>query len=279
MMMDKDSSTQPLLPTHDEVCAKIIKVVFTDDRISPISLNITKISPVSKVTIIWLRKMIRELKPSETKDHALRFLKSGTIISASAFNEQIISYINSTNADAFFIHCMIGVDELSSEEVLHEEQNDDSGRLNNVNNGTETMGAIGFDRLRSIGFSDEEIELLRSQFRSTYGDVLQNNDVDEGNDVDGSGGESDRTSRRNIRELEEQWMENGAGDNDERFNSVPIANFKHNKDLLVGLCVGFCFGIFAIILWKIDGLFNKRQRYCLVAGMIINIMFCLVRGF
>ncbi|CAI5211055.1 ANL_HP_G0161870.mRNA.1.CDS.1 [Saccharomyces cerevisiae] len=34
---------------------------------------------------------------------------------------------------------------------------------------------------------------------------------------------------------------NGAGGgNEDRFNSVPIANIKHNKDLLLGIC-GFFF--------------------------------------
>lgn len=73
---------------------------------------------------------------------------------------------------------------------------------------------------------------------------------------------------------------NGAGGgNEDRFNSVPIANIKHNKDLLLGICVGFFFGVFGILLMKFDGLFNRRQKMAIFAGVIVNVMFCLVRGF
>ena len=89
---------------------------------------------------------------------------------------------------------------------------------------------------------------------------------------------------RDIRQLEEQWMESdvnreGGTIQDTQFNSVPIANYKHNRDLLIGICIGFCLGVFGLLLMRMNGLFNKRQKMSVFAGIIVNIMFNLVRGF
>ena len=269
--------------------------------------------------------MIRNSRELETEGRTLRFILKGRLANATDFATEIRRFLGSSASngnggitDTLNLHCVIGVDKVggSGEDadqrermILAEEQKDDEGRrhLGSVDGDSgETMGAIGFDRLRSVGFTDEEIALLRAQFRATYGDLesrrraneldeLDNRDEVEGDNEDnfefgegsadtarlggsntsGAGGRPEETD---IRELEEQWMENGVGDNDERFNSVPIANYQHNKDLLIGITVGFCFGIFSIILMKFDGLFNRRQKMSMFAGIIVNMIFCLFRG-
>lgn len=281
-------SSEPLLPSVDPtVVQKNIKILFTNESIQPLILNISNI-PLDSLTLIYLRQTIRNLKPNQTEFHTLRFLRSGNIISSSFFKTQIANYLTLQEDVPFFIHCVIGIDIIRNvNHILSEEQQDDDGlrNLGNANgeNGP-SMGAIGFDRLRSVGFSDEEIELLRSQFRSTYGDLENQDEDDEIYDnvdaLDIENSENGNTTNgTDIRELEEQWMENGVGDNNDRFNSVPIANFKHNMDLLIGISVGFSFGVFSFIIMKFDGLFNKRQRMSIFAGIIINMIFSFLRGF
>ncbi|CAB4253223.1 similar to Saccharomyces cerevisiae YOR223W Protein of unknown function found in the ER and vacuole lumen [Maudiozyma barnettii] len=277
-------SREPLLPTTNPVeNQKYIKVLFTTETIEPILLDITTVPP-SDLSLKSLRQTIRNIKSNDTKDRTLRFLRSGSIITASYYQTQVNNYLKSQNNEPFFIHCVIGVDRIRdpSEIQTYEQQDDDGvshlGGAQNQNGNS--MGAIGFDRLRSVGFSDEEIDLLRSQFRSTYGDLENrgndnDNDTTENINVDGNTNNNNATD---IRELEEQWMENGVGDNDDRFNSVPNANFKHNIDLLVGISVGFTFGVFSLVIMKFDGLFNKRQKMSIFAGLIVNVIFSLLRS-
>ena len=68
------------------------------------------------------------------------------------------------------------------------------------------------------------------------------------------------------------------GEVEDRFNSIPVTDIRHNKDLLIGITTGFCLGIFALLLMKNEGLFNKRQRMSIIVRVATNVLFCLVRG-
>lgn len=283
-------SKEPLLSEMETntTIPKYIKILFTNETIQPILLEITNV-PSTSLTLKSLRQTIRNIKHSETDQRTLRLLKSGSIITESFYNTQITRYLNSNingNDDPFLLHCVIGIDEISNiDEIRQFEQQDDDGVSHlgsSQNQNGNGMGAIGFDRLRSVGFSDQEIDLLRSQFRSTYGDLEnRGNDDDDDDDTDNNNfnqNNSNGNNETNIRELEEQWMENGVADNDDRFNSIPNANFKHNIDLLIGITVGFTFGVFGLILMKFDGLFNKRQKMSIFAGLIVNVIFSFLRS-
>lgn len=279
-------SREPLLPDTESnsTQSKYIKILFTNETIQPILLEITNV-PSTNLTLKSLRQTIRNIKHSETDQRTLRLLKSGSIITESFYKTQVTRYLNSNingNDDPFLLHCVIGIDKISNPvEIQQFEQQDDDGVShlgNSQNQNGNGMGAIGFDRLRSVGFSDQEIDLLRSQFRSTYGD-LENRGDDDDDDTDNNNNQnSNGNDETNIRELEEQWMENGVADNDDRFNSIPNANFKHNIDLLIGISVGFTFGVFSLILMKFDGLFNKRQKMSIFAGLIVNVIFSFLRS-
>ncbi|EHN00164.1 YOR223W-like protein [Saccharomyces cerevisiae x Saccharomyces kudriavzevii VIN7] len=236
--------------------------------------------------------MCRELRPTQTQKRRLKFIRNGSILNThSKIAEELTHYFGtaSRNSDTatsasggsgknkYYIHCIIGTEELTQEELANEDLKDDA----TPSDDSMTTQAIGFDRLRSVGFTEQEIELLRQQFRATYGDLEE-----EEERLAQDGNRDDETN--DIRQLEEQWMESGNGtaqgnttgnENEDRFNSVPIANIKHNKDLLLGICVGFFFGVFGILLMKFDGLFNRRQKMAIFAGVIVNVMFCIVRGF
>ncbi|EJS41562.1 YOR223W [Saccharomyces arboricola H-6] len=293
-------SAEPLLPTHNgqqkeravSADQKFIVIRFSDVSVRDLQLNISNV-PYSSINTHWLRRMCRELRPQQTQNRRLKFIRNGSILNThSKIPEELTHYFGvvGSNSDTgsntggggaeqnkYYIHCIIGMEELTRAELANEDLKDDA----TPSNDSMTTQAIGFDRLRSVGFSEQEIELLRQQFRATYGDLEE-----EEERLTQSGNRDDET--HDIRQLEEQWMESGNGttqgngtgnDNEDRFNSVPIANIKHNKDLLLGICVGFFFGVFGILLMKFSGLFNRRQKMAIFAGVIVNVMFCLVRGF
>lgn len=162
------------------------------------------------------------------------------------------SFKDNPNITEMYIHGIIGAG-LTAEELTNEDNLDDDFSNTNENGTTQ---AIGFDRLRSVGFSEQEIDLLRQQFLATYGDLET----------------MPNQQQRDIRQLEEQWMETGVNDpQGQQFNSIGIANWKSNMDLLIGLSIGSLLGVFSLLLLKQQGLFSQRQKMSIVAGLIFNI--------
>ena len=272
-------SQEPLLPlyqtpegTGNPHGGRHIVIRFSDVNIRDLDIDITDV-PYGDITTHWLRQKCRESRPQERESRRLKFIRSGALLNSQAdlsselsrhFIRQSQSAAAEGSSSPFYIHCIVGTERLDRAQLDNEDALDDAGPSRE---GTTTQ-AIGFDRLRAVGFTDEEIELLRQQFRATYGDL--ENEPSRGGD---------------IRQLEEQWMESGterpggAVAEDERFNAMPTANFRHNRDLLVGISVGFFLGLFGLLLMKCEGLFSKRQKMALVAGIMVNILFNAVRGF
>lgn len=275
-------SEEPLLPIYRTAPSsphrRFIVIRFSDVNIRDLEVDITDV-PYREITTRWLRLKCREERPSETESRRLKFIRSGALLNSHAdlsseLSRHFIRQDASSNGldvdqtrSKFYIHCIVGTERLARDQLVNEDAMDDAGPSRE---GTTTQ-AVGFDRLRAVGFTDEEIELLRQQFRATYGD-LETEPTRDG-------------SNNDIRQLEEQWMESGterpdeAVYEDERFNAMPTANFGHNRDLLVGICVGFCLGLFGLLLMKIEGLFSKRQKMAIVVGIIVNVIFNAVRGF
>lgn len=252
-------SSEPLIPSSQQSQLSIV-VRFSDVAIHDLTLDISNV-PWDSINTNWLRRMCRQLRKEATTNKRLKFIRSGRPLNSNTnFASELQQFFQQdTENTKYYVHCIVGQD-LTEEELANEDVLDDIGPSNE---GTTTQ-AVGFDRLRSVGFSDEEIELLREQFRSTYGDL--ENVVQES-----QGG-------RDIRQLEEQWMESGASDEDQ-FNSVPIADYKRNRDLLIGLIIGCLLGIFSLLLLKQEGLFSKRQKMAIVAGLLVNLFFGLIRQF
>lgn len=236
---------------------KLVVVRFSDEQLEDLPLNVSNV-PLNEINTRWLRRMCRQLRGRFTGNKRLRFIRNGRFLDINS-DLQLQQYFEGSN-DKFYVHCIVGQEltpeELENEDVLDEAQQNTEGT---------TAQAIGFDRLRSVGFSEEEIELLRQRFRSTYGDLEE---LSRGND-----------EARDIRQLEEQWMETGANEENDQLGSVGIANYKHNTDLLVGLVVGCVLGVFSLLLMKQDGLFNKRQKMAMVGGLLMNLCFGLTLGF
>lgn len=267
-------SQEPLLPLYNDSrvangSRKYVVVRFSDVNIQDLPLDVTDV-PYAQINTHWLRDQCREHRSQATEGRRLKFIRGGAMLNSHSdisneLNRYFIQQQPQADGNRFYIHCIVSTEQLSAEQLANEDALDE---ISPSSEGTTTQ-AIGFDRLRAVGFTDQEIDLLRQQFRSAYGDLEE---------------EMSQTQNRDIRQLEEQWMESdvnrdGGATHDTQFNSVPIANYKHNRDLLIGICVGFCLGVFGLLLMRMNGLFNKRQKMSIFAGIILNIMFNLVRGF
>lgn len=269
-------SQEPLLPLYnarepepETGRTRFVVIRFSDVGIQDLPIDITQV-PYSSINTHWLREKCREYRRDETGMKRLKFICSGAMLNSHTdlsndLNRYFIQQRAGNEESRFYIHCIVGTETLTPEQVANEDSLDD---IAPSSEGTTTQ-AIGFDRLRAVGFSDQEIELLREQFRAAYGDLEE---------------EMANNQQRDIRQLEEQWMESDARNNTNGltaggFNSVPIANYKHNRDLLIGICIGFFLGVFGLLLMKMNGLFNKRQKMSIFAGIIVNIMFNIVRKF
>lgn len=189
-------SSEPLLPTTNAPSGKGIKVIFSNDLIRPLMLTNF---PNTEISYRWLRRNIRSLRSDDCGDKPLKFLKNGVYMDNFQFQNDIQRYLQQQEEEGegdgdvmgpYFIHCMVGVDSMTPEQLEEEDNKDDSlgggSNRTNADGSQQPMGAIGFDRLRGLGFSEEEINLLRQQFQSTYG-----------------GGDGDNL-RENTRELEER---------------------------------------------------------------------------
>lgn len=238
----------------DDLSKKAIVVRFANDAVPDLQLDISNID-ASMITTSWIRKMCRQLRPRETAGKRLRFIQNGRPLNSHS-SLGVQQFKNDASQTELFIHGIIG-SELSNEELATEDTLDDNFSRSG---GTGTSQAIGFDRLRSLGVSEQEIELLRQQFIATYGDLESLQNQHQGD----------------IRQLEEQWMETGVNDQQgQQFNSVGIANWKSNMDLLIGLVIGALLGVFSILLLKQEGLFSQRQKMSIIAGLLFNIAFGL----
>lgn len=223
---------------------------------------------LDELSIGWLRKSVRGSQ-KDLSQKRLRFIHSGKVLTTSTnFKEEFLkvqkfdkSDNNSSEFDKrFYIHCLIG-DTLTSEELTKENELD-----NRVQEQSTTPAPVGFDRLASAGFSQEDINALREQFRQLYGDLpIANND----NNGDGT---------RDIRQLEERWIDSSVNEHDE-FNATNAgsSHLGGNEDLLIGILIGCLLGVLSLFLLKEEQLFSKRQRMAIVAGFIVNFSFALVR--
>ncbi|ODV93251.1 hypothetical protein PACTADRAFT_77604 [Pachysolen tannophilus NRRL Y-2460] len=270
------------------------------------------ITDASHLTAVWLRKTIRNLRPEETKTRRLRFIYGGKVLTNNKdFGEQILrlkkrvpldntgvgsgsSASASASADSsaradksarapvleseleneqhagpekIYIHCLVG-EQLTAEELANEEALDSSQQQQRQ---TTTPAPMGFDRLLSQGFSQQDISELRRQFAQLYGDVLHS-----GNSED-------------IRQLEDRWIDSTVNNEIDDFNTMTGGinntragggNIDTNTDLLVGILVGSLLGVLALFLLKLDSwnYFTKRTKMAIVAGVIVNFSFAVVRA-
>lgn len=253
----------PLYNKNDAEERIQVVIRFSNSSIQDLQLPLVKLDELS---IGWLRRSVRSSN-KDLSQKRLRFIHSGKVLTPNTnFKDEFLKMQkfdkeNNTEFDKrFYIHCLIG-EELSKEELSKENDLD-----NRVQEQSTTPAPIGFDRLASAGFSQEDITALREQFRQLYGDLPASN------------ADTDTAEGRDIRQLEERWIDSSVNEMDE-FNSVNAgsSHLGGNEDLLIGILIGCLLGVLSLFLLKEEQLFSKRQRMAIVAGFIVNFSFALVR--
>lgn len=112
---------------------------------------------------------------------------------------------------------------------------------------------LGFDRLLSAGFTESDVASLRSQFNRLHG---YNRDEEE-----------------NSRLLEDRWIDESAGQGAELADGSPAGSY---EDMFVGTAIGFFWPV-AIFLMREEGVFTKRRQMAIVAGLLVNLAFSVLR--
>ncbi|GAA6029382.1 hypothetical protein JCM8097_003648 [Rhodosporidiobolus ruineniae] len=168
-----------------------------------------------------------------------------------------------------WLHCSVGDAE--------EEEGEAPGEKKDEEASTEQITPLqGFDRLREAGFSEEDIENLRSEFRERRG-------IDE-NEEDGTSQaictfcffKADSTSAGDAehqRALEEQWMSGMTGQEEAAGDA---SSNGHYISLLKGVCVGFFVPFLPLFFFR-SQIFTKRMQIAIVLGICINAVFGVLR--
>lgn len=187
---------------------------------------------VTRTTLADLRHAVRTNRGGTTLNRRLRFIYNGHVLT----NQTNIARDVVGSRDRVYIHCAIGPI-MSSTEI--EQGEDASPQVPARNTEPELRG---FDRLRSTGFSEEDISNLRQQFGELYGT---------------EGGT----------ELEDQWIDNDTV-------GSPFA-IEYLQDMIAVLAGAFL-GIFVLVLVKLN-LLNRRQMTVVMAGAAVNIAFSVLQ--
>lgn len=112
---------------------------------------------------------------------------------------------------------------------------------------------LGFDRLLSAGFSEADVASLRLQFNRLHG--------------------YSRDEEENARLLEDRWIDESAGQGQELADGSPAGSY---EDMFVGMAIGFFWPV-AIFLMREEGVFSKRRQMAVVAGLLVNLAFSVLR--
>ncbi|TNY23689.1 DUF2407 C-terminal domain-containing protein [Rhodotorula diobovata] len=148
-----------------------------------------------------------------------------------------------------WLHCSVG-----------DVEEDDQERAEDT---TQITPLQGFDRLRDAGFSDEEIENLRAEFRETHG-------AGRG-EAEAQAGDEDEHQRA----LEEQWMSGMTGMQEAAGGGEASATGNYYS-LLKGISIGFFVPFLPLFFFRTQ-LFTKRTQMAIVLGIIINLGFGFLR--
>lgn len=260
------------------------------DLALPISINFDKDDVNKLINITWLKASIRNKLP-QCSTKRLKLIYNGRVLNEKTdFFKEVLGPRLATlsDNDSIYIHCVV------SEELTRQQLEDENKLDNRPQEVTTTPNVIGFDRLLQQGFSREDVNDLRRQFYQIYGQGSA------GTSSEIADLEEDETRQRNLRQLEERWIEstsnndateqggiasNTATAGPETGDQVPpqtpldADETRINEDLLLGFCLGVFLGVISVVFLLVDDtVFNKRQKMAIIAGLAINFSLALVRG-
>ncbi|KAH3669002.1 hypothetical protein OGAPHI_002757 [Ogataea philodendri] len=240
---------------------------------SDVVIPVGSVANLDNVSTKFIRQQIR-IKDKSLATKRLKLIHNGKVLLNHTDFKKELRYLlrdESTGSDPIriYIHCIVG-DELSREELAQEEE------LEHQPEKSTSEAPKGFDRLLSQGFSALDIQELRHQFQQIHGASLDNQ------------------SQEALRELEDRWIDSTVNHEIDEFPAnIGTLNAGGNggggpasrdgdahKDLLIGVAIGYFLGIFALFLIKLEigGVFNKRTRMAVIAGVFVNLSFGFVKA-
>lgn len=243
------------------------------------------------VSTPYIRRQIRDQRPDLAKKR-LKLIHNGRVLmNHTDFGKELKYYQSMSNGDQpvnIYIHCMIGED-LTKKELAKEEE------LERQPKKTTTEAPRGFDRFLSQGFSRQDVEDLRRQFRQIHSGLVQgrseaqmqnledrwidssvNNEIDEfPANLDEVGGETDGYNAGNGTD-----GGNGGTGNAGNTRDAPSSPPNVHRELFVGVCIGFFLGVFALLLMgmQVGGMFKRTTKMAIISGVIVNISFGVLKA-
>jgi len=175
---------------------------FSSSSLSDLEITVPNVNESPVPNVATLKQQIRFIRPSETHNRRLRLILGGKILNdrtplkvlhhqhkrrpsqSPPVSPSIKGKEKEIVVDRIWIHCSMG-EQLSDEEFEEEERENQTQSTLPI--------PVGFDRLRSAGFSDDDIASLRAQFQRFHG-------------VDG-----DSEENVDITALEERWLDETIG--------------------------------------------------------------------
>ncbi|BGO97544.1 uncharacterized protein family UPF0645, transmembrane [Rhodotorula toruloides] len=144
--------------------------------------------------------------------------------------------------EQIWLHCSVG------EPIEEEEPTEEKDQS------TQITPLQGFDRLRDAGFSEQDIENLRAEFRESR--------------------QTEADDEEHQRALEEQWMSGMTGQ--EEAVASDSAGTGHYYSLLKGVCIGFFVPFLPLFFFRTQ-IFTRRMQIAIILGIVVNLGFGILR--
>ncbi|BGO89436.1 hypothetical protein NBRC10512_006354 [Rhodotorula toruloides] len=144
--------------------------------------------------------------------------------------------------EQIWLHCSVG-EPIEDEEPT--EEKDQTAQITPLQ---------GFDRLRDAGFSEQDIENLRAEFRDSR--------------------QTEADDEEHQRALEEQWMSGMTGQ--EEAVAGDSAGTGHYYSLLKGVCIGFFVPFLPLFFFRTQ-IFTRRMQIAVILGIVVNLGFGILR--
>lgn len=261
-------------------------IIKFSNKTSDLTLDI---EDVEDLRLSDIRRLIRERAGGILKNRRLRLISAGKVLndqtniardvarisikgkSVSSKNYGLDGTSDPASPKRVYIHCAVG-DILSVEDIARENELD-----SNVPSRTTLPEARGFDRLRNAGFTNEDINQIRSQFTRIYGDGEDENDAERQTLAEQGAPVPILTGigENEMEQLEEQWLSPTGNLAD---NNVGVIGGDYLDDL-IGLIIGMFLGVMVLFIIRENGIFSKRQQKSIIGGAGINVAFAIVRMF
>jgi len=174
---------------------------FSSSGLGDLEINVPDVNEPPLPTVASLKDKIRFLRPAETHNRRIRLIIAGKVLRDHTPLKAVLAQHSrrpsiprvppslkgkekETVADRIWIHCSMG-------EKLSDSEFEEDERENQMHSTLPLP--VGFDRLRSAGFSDDDIASLRTQFQRFHG----------------SRGDDEETI--DITAMEERWLDETIG--------------------------------------------------------------------